>query len=321
VRWQVVTLGSQHGTVGGAEVAFFTRGQAENTPSALKLEAKPLQLLKRDGPKRFQPIKVTVDSSYLESAPMVIRVHGQERVRGNLKFGSQTFELPVDSELAGQNIKLELEASGRSILTQDFALPKVRKWEVYLLPHSHVDIGYTALQAEVEKKQNDNLETGLRLAKATAGYPEGSRFKWNIEVLWPIDNYLRTASPEKREALLAAIKSGDLGLDAFYGNILTGLCRPEELLRLMSYAKQLEAMTGVPVESAMISDVPGYTWSTVTAMAHAGVKYFSFAPNYFDRMGGTMKEWQNRPFYWVGADGTSRVLCWCPSRGHARSAT
>ncbi|MGH7968835.1 MAG: glycoside hydrolase family 38 C-terminal domain-containing protein, partial [Limisphaerales bacterium] len=39
--------------------------------------------------------------------------------------------------------------------------------------------------------------------------------------------------------------------------------------------------------------------------------------NYFDRMGSTMKDWQNRPFWWKGADGHSRVLCWCPSRGYA----
>ncbi|MCX6928923.1 MAG: glycoside hydrolase [Verrucomicrobia bacterium] len=79
----------------------------------------------------------------------------------------------------------------------------------------------------------------------------------------------------------------------------------------------LSAECGVPIESAMISDVPGYTWGTVSAMAQAGVKYFSFAPNYFDRMGGTMKEWQNKPFWWKGPDGKQRVLCWCPSRGYA----
>ena len=28
----------------------------------------------------------------------------------------------------------------------------------------------------------------------------------------------------------------------------------------------------------MISDVPGYTWGTVTAMAQAGIRYFSVAP-------------------------------------------
>ena len=132
-----------------------------------------------------------------------------------------------------------------------------------------------------------------------------------------MENYLRAATPEQRAAFLAAVRDGQIGLEAFYCNILTGLCRPEELLNFMGYATRLSAECGVPIESAMISDVPGYTWSTVSAMAQAGVRYFSFAPNYFDRMGGTMREWQNKPFWWKGPDGKSRVLCWCPSRGYA----
>jgi hypothetical protein len=195
-------------------------------------------------------------------------------------------------------LRVNLQGAGQALAHADIMLRPVREWKIYLLPHSHVDIGYTALQADVEKKQNANIETGIRLAQATGDYPEGARFKWNVEVLWPVENYLRDASPEKRAEFIAAVRAGQIGLDAFYGNTLTGLCRPEELLNLMGYATRLSELCGVPIRSAMISDVPGYTWSTVSAMAQAGVKYFSFAPNYFDRMGGTMKEWQNRPCWW-----------------------
>ena len=76
------------------------------------------------------------------------------------------------------------------------------------------------------------------------------------------------------------MKQGQVALNGMYLNELTGLCRPEELLRLFRFATQMAAQTGVPIESAMISDVPGYTWGTVTAMAQAGIKYFSTAPNY-----------------------------------------
>lgn len=69
----------------------------------------------------------------------------------------------------------------------------------------------------------------------------------------------------------------------------------------------------------MISDVPGYTWGTVSAMAHAGVNYFSMAPNYFDRIGTSLIEWENKVFYWVSASGEEKVLCWVPYYGYALS--
>jgi len=317
VRWQVTELGSQYGTVGGAEIAFFNTGQAESAPRGITIESRAPQMLEREGAALVRPLKITVNYPYAEPVPGMVRVAGAGDKVVPLTFGSQSVELSIPALETEQTVKVEVEAGGLPVASREVTLKPVRRMEIFLLPHSHNDIGYTALQADVAKKQNSNIATGLRLAQATADNPEGARFKWNVEVLWCVDNYLRAATPEQRAAFLAAVKSGQIGLDAFYCNILTGLCRPEELLNLMGYATRLSAECGVPIESAMISDVPGYTWGTVSAMAQAGVKYFSFAPNYFDRMGGTMKEWQNKPFWWQGPDGRQRVLCWCPSRGYA----
>ncbi len=317
VRWQVTRMGAGLATVGGAEIAFFSAGKPESQPAATALEVRAPQLLERQGAALVQALKVVVNYPYAEPVDGVVRVTGAEPKQVQLKFGSQSVDLSLPAVEADKAVKVEVEAGGHAVVSREVTLKPVRKMQIYLLPHSHNDIGYTELQAEVEKKQNSNIETGLRLAKATANYPEGSRFKWNVEVLWCVENYLRAATPEKRAEFLAAVKSGQVGLDAFYCNILAGLCRPEELLNLMRYATQLSAETGVPITSAMISDVPGYTWGTVSAMAQAGVKYFSFAPNYFDRMGTTMKVWQNKPFWWKGPDGRQRVLCWCPTTGYA----
>ena len=51
--------------------------------------------------------------------------------------------------------------------------PRKRQWTVYIYPHSHVDIGYTNTQENVELIHKRNLLYGIDLARKTAGYPEG----------------------------------------------------------------------------------------------------------------------------------------------------
>ena len=110
-----------------------------------------------------------------------------------------------------------------------------------------------------------------------------------------------------------------MGLQAMYGNELTGLCRPEELMQLFAYATRLGRQYGVPVDNAMISDVPGYTWGVVPVMAQAGVKYWSIGPNLRDRIGATRVAWEDKPFYWVSPSGKTQVLCALPYIGYALS--
>lgn len=319
VRWQIKEVGPRKlTTVGGAEITFLEAGESETLPRGIGVECQPELVLERSEAGPVQPVRLVLEYPYTKAISATVRVEGLEPRRVDLNLGSQTVDLTVPAVAAEKTIKVAVEYNNATVVEKPITLKPVRKMLVYLLPHSHVDIGYTALQADVVKKQNDNIDIGLRLIEASKNYPEGARFKWNVEVLWPVENYLTMQPPEKQAALLAAIKSGTVGLDAMYGNILTGLSRPEELIRLCSYGTRLTEKVGVPtIESAMISDVPGYTWSTVTALASAGVKYYSFAPNYFDRMGGTMVSWQNKPFWWQGPDGKTRLLCWCPSRGYA----
>ncbi len=94
---------------------------------------------------------------------------------------------------------MTVKSADRLISERQITLKPVRKWVVYLLPHSHVDIGYTQLQADVEKKQWPNIDMALDLIRKTADYPPEARFKWNAEVLWAMDSYLRKAPPEKQQ--------------------------------------------------------------------------------------------------------------------------
>jgi len=222
----------------------------------------------------------------------------------------------VDTETKRQ---VTVEVSGKTVASREVTVKPVKKLTVYITPHSHTDIGYTEIQTAIEKKQVQNLLDGLAAARRTADYPPGARFVWNVEVLWAADLYLHRLSEQQRADFLEAVKKGQVVLNGMYLNELTGLCRPEELVRLFRFSTELAERTGVPIDAAMTSDVPGQTWGTVTAMAHAGIRYFSTAPNYFDRIGTILREWENKPFYWVGPDGQSKVLVWIPFWGYAMS--
>ena len=292
---------------------------AESALSDIKLTATPLPLLKRDGDKLVQPVKLEVNSSAAAPVEAELRVEGLAPQKIELKPGAQIIEVDLPAAETERTLQIELAAAGKVAAKADLTLKPVRKMTLFLLPHSHVDIGYTQLQTDVEKKQMANIAKGLELAKATADYPEGARYRWNVEVLWAVESFLKQQPPEKQQEFIDGVKKGWIGLEGMYGNTLTGLCRPEELVRLFRYATELGDRCGVKVQSAMISDVPGYTWGTVSAMAQAGIKYWSIGPNYGDRIGYTMSLWENKPFWWVGPNGKDKVLCWISYNGYAWS--
>jgi hypothetical protein len=319
VRWRVTRLGSIHGTVGAAEIAFFTAGEPEATPSGITLEARGVPVLERQGGALLQPVRVTLDHPYARPAEVTLQVQGREQQPLRLQAGSQSVVIKLSAVETERSLPIALVFAGQTLTNRTITLKPVRRTTIYLLPHSHTDIGYTEIQSEIEDKQVNNLLLGMEHAQRTAGYPPGARFVWNVEVLWAADLYLRRLSESQRARFLEAVKRGQVALCGMYLNELTGLCRPEELVRLFRQATELGQRTGVPIDSAMISDVPGYTWGTVTAMAQAGIKYFSVAPNYFDRIGDILVQWENKPFWWIAPDGQAKVLVWIPYKGYAMS--
>lgn len=273
-------------------------------------------LVRKDG-KLMQPIQISVQHAGAEAA-VVTTLDGVEVDRRTLSAGQHAFQVLITPVTEARDGSVTVKV-GESTSSAVVRLQPVRKVLVYVLPHSHHDLGYTDLQADVEEKQMKNITLGMELARKTAEYPEGARFVWNLEVLWGADQFMRRRSQAEKDAFIAAVKKGWVSLNGMYANELTGLCRPEELVQLFRYGTELGKTCGVRVDSAMLSDVPGFTWGTVTAMAQAGIRYFSAAPNFFDRIGSLMVEWQDKPFWAVSPSGKEKVLVWIPWTGYAMS--
>jgi len=304
-----------------AAMCLMTSVSVAQKPSNQKLEItgiKALPFLLEKNSAEFQPILVKANYSG-DSCLAVASIDGNEPFKMHLKKGENTIEIPVKAVATEQNIALKIESKGLPAYQTKVILRPVKKLVCYLLNHSHTDIGYTEIQTAIEDKQVQNLVKGMEIAKRTAQYPAGSRFVWNVEVGWAADLYLKRMNETQKKEFLDAVTRGEVALNGMYLNVLTGLCRPEELSRLFKFSTELAKKSKVPITAAMTSDIPGQTWGTVTAMSQAGIKYFSTAPNYFDRIGDILVKWENKPFYWVSPSGNEKVLVWVPLKGYALS--
>src|SRR5262249_11358864 len=100
-------------------------------------------------------------------------------------------------------------------------------------------------------------------------------------------------------------------------NLMTGLSSGEELFHLLDFTRQLRRADHVPVTMAMTSDVPGFTWGMVPALASQGVQYLSSGPNETDRIGHTLEAWGDNPFWWIGPSGRDSLLVMFAGRGYS----
>jgi hypothetical protein len=105
--------------------------------------------------------------------------------------------LPAVTKESMRSVVLE-DRLGQRIDAQSVTLKPVPKLTVYVLPHSHTDIGYTEIQSAVAERQVNNLLKGIECARLTATNPPGARFVWNVEVLWAADLFMRQMSAEQK---------------------------------------------------------------------------------------------------------------------------
>ncbi|WP_205687077.1 glycoside hydrolase family 38 N-terminal domain-containing protein [Chitinophaga rhizosphaerae] len=285
-----------------------------------KVDIAPQPFLLRNGK---QPITLT---ALHFGMPRTFRV-----VAGNATYsfvatdGLSTFDVPVTPVQRADSIRIKV-LDGKKVITDKFVqLTPVIHRELHFIHHSHTDIGYSHLQPEVLKIHLKNIDDALDMIASTKHYPDEAKFRWNIESLWAVEHWMKQAGPGRKAAFVQAVKNGDICLSALYANILTGLSLPEEMFHYTDYAQQLKKEFGFSIPSAMISDVPGYTWSTVTALAKGGVKYFSSGPNYLgenhpylgDRVGHFVRTWGDKPVYWKSPSGEEKILFWTGAKGYS----
>jgi hypothetical protein len=228
-------------------------------------------------------------------------------------FGQQRFELLVPEFAAATPAVMTVEVNGKSFKTS-FTLDPQRKWSIFVVPHAHLDIGYTDFQARVAEVQNRNID---KLLEEIAQHPE---MRISLDGSWIVKQYLASRADADKKDFLDLARDGKIGVPAQYVNELTGYATLEELIRSTSYSQGLHREYGIPFDYANITDVPSYSWSYASVLSSAGIHYFAAGSN---RERGAILpfgRWdQVSPYWWQGPDGQKVLMSYQQGYGHLSS--
>src|SRR5581483_998703 len=143
-----------------------------------------------------------------------------------------------------------LDVSARPRKTFQLSLTPERKWTVFIVPHTHVDIGYTDFQGKVAEGQAVALEEAADFIK------QNPDFRFSTDGSWNLEQFLNTRPEAERTQMLDLVRSGKLGVPADYFNLLTGYASLETLYRSFFYTKRLSITRHIPFDYATTTDVP-----------------------------------------------------------------
>ncbi len=281
-------------------------------PSALIL---PTIFYHREGSGLAEQVSVFLRSTlpFQAGADLELTVGGKsfhQALPRSQELGEEQVDFLVP-EFTGSRVAELRWLQGRRRQHASATISPQKKWTVRLVPHIHVDVGYSDYPAKVASIQARDIDEALDMIDSN---PD---FRYSLDGEWDLQQFNKTRTPAEQQRALHAMQQHQLYVPAQYANVLTGFPTAETLIRSLYPSADFSREHGVPFNYANITDVPSYSWSYASVLAAAGIRYLAAASNN-DRapvlMEGRLNG--NSPIWWQGPDGT-KVLLWY-SRGYGQ---
>jgi hypothetical protein len=243
------------------------------------------------------------------------RVLDQRTVR--ITEGRSLIELFVPEVRETRSFTFEMANSAGQPFRAPMEVHPQRKWSIFLIHQSHLDIGYTDTQGSVLQHHLQYLDSVLDLVSATDDWPEAAKFRWNVEASWPLRYWLAGRPARDRDEFIKRVRQGRVEVCALPFSMHTEAYSIDELARQLCFTDELRERYELPITTAMQTDVPGATIGLLNTLVDADVRYLSVAHNYAGRsvpylVGGQQL---TRPFYWQAPNG-KRLLVWYTDTPH-----
>ncbi|MEK4474870.1 glycoside hydrolase [Paenibacillus sp. FSL R7-0048] len=183
-----------------------------------------------------------------------------------------------------------------------------KPWTIYVIQHSHTDVGYTERQEKIRQYHVNYIRQALQIVRdiESGARPDLKGYKWVCETYWPVESFLLKATDIEKEELAHAVKKGYIGLSGTYLNF--GEQLNQEILSIMikritDYGQSIQ----FPVRSAMTADITGFGWGYSQVLADAGIENLITCIHTHHSM---FPLWKKQiPFWWETPKG-DRILTW-----------
>ena len=182
-------------------------------------------------------------------------------------------------------------------------------FKVFIVNHSHIDIGYTERQEKMAAYQANFIKQAIQyaLSPEQEKRTEASKFRFTAEGFWAVEQYLKRYGEEGRQKLLRAVQSGYFELTAAYFH-LTELLNYSNLSHSLDYCHDFAAQNGLaPAKIAMACDINGFSWGYADALYDHGVRYLE--TNINTHHGDAPFSKPLVPFWWESPKGR-KILVW-----------
>lgn len=234
---------------------------------------------------------------------LVARNSYSQTIQSKGNFGEEKVEFFIPEFPAQTQAKIDWNITGKRE-HRDILLHPAKKWTLLLVPHIHVDIGYSDYQGKVASIQARALAEAMEMV---AAHPD---YRFSTDGSWNLAQFMKTYSPAQQQRLTSAIQKKQIYIPANYANLLTGFPTAETLIRSLYFSADFSRQHQTPFNYASITDVPSFSWSYASILAASGIHYLVSGSNNYRApvlLQGRLNE--GSPFWWEGPDG-KKVLLW-----------
>lgn len=176
---------------------------------------------------------------------------------------------------------------------------------VHVVAKTHLDLGFTALAAEVEARYLGELfprAIATAAALAERGGPE--RLVWSTGS-WILHRALEDPDPVRAGVVAEAVRQGHLAWHALPLTFHTELLDAPLARAALGISAELDERFGRRTTAAKMTDVPGHTRALVPLLAEAGVRFLHLGVNPAWPVPETPPA-----FRWRAPDGTEVVVAY-----------